>query len=526
MFQGSMSSRMFFVGLAVSVVMCQAQVQRINPPVSSRAANRILEQATWGPLQSLPVVLVMQGFDAWFASQITAPVSTYDDQPQLDSQGKNNGNLAPVQVQFFQNALNNPDQLRQRVAFALSEIWVISELEVNNASAFPPLMRVFQNDAFGNYEQLMKDVTLNPGMGKFLNMVNNDKANPVKGTAANENYGREVMQLFTLGLMQLNTDGTPVLDQSGNTIPTYAQADVTALSNAFTGWTYPPMPGAVTKSHNPAYYLNPMVPVQANHDVTAKTVLGAKLPAGQTAEQDLTDALHVLFMQPTLPPFVVKQLIQHLVTSNPSPAYVSRVASVFVDNGAGVRGDLKAVVYAILTDPEARAGDTDDSNDSSFGHMREPVLFVLNLLRGLNGAVASTSTVAGSATNLGQQLFYAPSVFSYFSPSYRTSLGLLGPEFQIYSTQTSANRADTVYSAIYAGHLDAGTTFDISAFTAVAGNNTNLINMINSAFFHDDMSTNVQNAISQALAPLKAASDKAKAALYVALTSGEYQVIH
>src|SRR5581483_1631019 len=377
-----------------------------------------------------------------------------------------------------------------------------------------------------NYEQLMKDVTLNAGMGNFLNMVNNDKANLAKGTSPNENYGREIMQLFTLGLAKLNIDGTPVLDGSGNTIPTYAQADVNALSAAFTGWTYAPMPGFVTTGHNRAYFIPPMVPVESNHDMTAKTILGVNVSAGQTAEQELADALHIIFMQPSLPPFICQQLIEHLVTSNPSPAYVSRVATVFENNGSGVRGDLKAVIYAILTDPEARAGDTADTGDATFGHMREPVLLIANLLRGLNGTVSSTSLVANAATNLGQQLFYPPSVFSYFSPAYRTSVGLVGPEFQIYSTQTSANRADTVNSVVYGGQLDAGTKFDISSFTAAATNNTTLINLINSVFFHSDMSSNVQTAITQALAPLTAASDKAKAALYVALTSGEYQIIH
>ena len=204
------------------------------------------------------------------------------------------------------------------------------------------------------------------------------------------------------------------------------------------------------------------------------------------------------------------------------------MAQVFEDNGSGVRGDLKAVVHAILTDPEARAGDTQsDATQPTFGHMREPVLFVANLLRGLGGTISTTSNVAAAATNLGQQLFFAPSVFSYFSPSYRTQLGLVAPEFQIYSTQTAANRADTVYSILYTGKLDAGTTFDISAFTAAAAVGQGmLLDLINSVFFHGDMSSNLSNAISQALQPLTLASDKAKAALYVALTSSEYQIIH
>jgi uncharacterized protein (DUF1800 family) len=495
--------------------------------LSNRAANRILEQGTWGPSVQPSATLVQKGFDAWFQEQVNAPLSTFADQPYYNSAGNNNTNLAPVQVAFFQNAVNNPDQLRQRVAFALSEIWVISELEVNNAQAFPPLLRIFQNRAFDNYESLMKDVTLNPGMGRFLNMVNNDKGSAAKGTTANENYAREIMQLFTLGLVKLNQDGTPVLDPNGAAVPSYTQADVADLAKAFTGWTYPPMPAFITKGHNRGYYVGPMAAVEALHDSTTKQILGVTLPAGGSADTDLDQALHAIFLNPNLPPFVSQQLIQHLVTSNPSPEYVGRVASVFENNGSGVRGDLKAVVRAILTDPEARAGDDANAADpENFGHMREPVLFVMGLLRSLSGTVSDTSTVAATATNLGQQLFYAPSVFSYFSPQYRTIHGLIGPELQIYSSQTAANRANAVNSAVYGGQFDAGTKVDISAFVTAAANATALVALINQVFFHHAMSNALQAAINQALAPLSAPADKAKAALYVALTSGEYQIIH
>ncbi len=338
------------VALGLSVT-AQTQI------LSNRAANRILEQATWGTTPQPSAALIQRGFDAWFEEQVGAPISTFADQPYYNSAGNNNTNLAPLQVAFFQNALSSPDQLRQRVAFALSEIWVISELEVNNASAFPPLLRIFQSQAFDNYESLMKDVTLSPGMGRFLNMVNNDKGNAARGTTANENYAREILQLFTIGLVRLNSDGTPVLDANGATIPSYTQADVADLAKAFTGWTYPPMPGFVTKGHNRAYYVGPMAAVESLHDATRKQILGTTLPAGGSAESDLDQALHVIFLHPNLPPFVSQLLIQHLVTSNPSPAYIARVASVFEDNGSGVRGDLKAVIRAILTDPEARAAD-------------------------------------------------------------------------------------------------------------------------------------------------------------------------
>ena len=508
----------------ILAIPCGAQTTH----VPDRTAYRIMEQGTWGPTPTPDTMLTRFGLKGWFATQLQQPVSTFADQPLLNDLGNANTNMLPVQQQFFANALSGSDQLRQRIAFALSEIWVILELEVNNASAFPPLFRIFQADAFGNYEQLMKDVTLNPGMGKFLNMVNNDKGNAARGTTANENYAREIMQLFTLGLTQLNMDGTPVLDSSNRTTPTYTQATVSAFAKAFTGWTYPVSPGKTAASHNAAYYLNPMVAVESNHDTTQKDLFpGYTLRAGQTAGQDLDQALHAIFLQPSLPPFVSRLLIQHLVTSNPSPGYIARVASIFVDDGQGVRGDLRRVVYQILSDPEARRGDDPNETDvPEFGHLREPVLFVTSLLRGLNGSLSATSTAASYASQLGQNLFSPPSVFSYFSPDYRTTGGLVAPEFQLNSTQAAANRANLVNSAIYGGRFDAGTTFNLANFTTAAANPANLIALINKTFFHDDMSDGVKSAVTTAMNAAAAPSDKAKAALYVALTSAEYQVIH
>ena len=315
------------------------------------------------------------------------------------------------------------DQLRQRVAFALSEIWVVSAVGgVPDAYAFPPYWRIFRDNAFANYRDIIKAVTLNPAMGRYLNMANNNKGNAAKGTAANENYARELMQLFTLGLTQLNADGSPGA-RSDNTspVPTYNQDVVTNMAKALTGWTYPTAPGATPRKPT----IRPstagqMFAVEAEHDTTAKTIFdGIKLPAGQTAEQDLESVLDALMAQNTMAPFVSQQLIQHLVTSNPSPAYIGRVAKVFLDNGSGVRGDMKAVITAILTDPEARAGDVPDAAVSAnFGHLREPVLFMANILRGLNATLGANSTIYNNTANMGQNLFHAPSVFSYFSPQY------------------------------------------------------------------------------------------------------------
>ena len=228
--------------------------------------------------------------------------------------------------------------------------------------------------------------------------------------------------------------------------------------------------------------------------------------------------------QPTMAPFVSKQLIEHLVTSNPSPQYISRVSNVFKDDGTGFTGNLQAVIAAILTDPEARAESTAVAT-ANFGHMREPALFVSNLLRGLNATLGPASTVYADSSELGEDVFDAPSVFSYFSPQYRIEGGLLGPEFQIYSTQTAADRADIVSALLY-GAIDKVTTVNLTPFVQQAGSTTSLLNIINSTFLHGSMSSALEEAATDAVDAAPTPMAKAQAALYVVLTSGEYQIIH
>jgi uncharacterized protein (DUF1800 family) len=357
-------------------------------------------------------------------------------------------------------------------------------------------------------------------------MANNNKANIAKGTAPNENYAREMMQLFTLGLTELNPNGTPMADSSGAPIPTYDQAVVTNMAKVLTGWTYPTAPGATAKNNNPTYYFGSMIPVDAEHDTSAKTIFNnISIPAGQGTEMDLESLLDALMSQPTMAPFVSQQLIQHLVTSNPSPAYIERVANVFQNDGSGVTGDMQAVITAILTDPEARAADGSGAAiDPAFGHMREPVLFMANILRGLNGTLGASSAIQNQATEMGQQLFYPPSVFSYFSPHYRTEKGLLGPEFQLYTTQTAADRANIVHSILY-GTLGGGTTVNLTPFVQQAGTIGSLLDSIGSVFLYGGMSANLYQQAYNAAAAQKTPTAQVQAALYVVLTSGEYQVI-
>jgi uncharacterized protein (DUF1800 family) len=517
-----------FIRYAAFAAFVPAFGQSTTPQVSDQAAARLLDQAAWGPTPAAIQQVQQMGIEGWLNAQFALNTSDLPDQPILDgATGKTNRDLQPVQRAFFANAVTGQDQLRQRVAFALSQIWVVSAVSgVADAYAYPPYWRIFRDNAFGNYRDIIQAVTLSPAMGKYLSMANNNKANPTKGTAANENYGRELLQLFTLGLTQLNPDGSPVLDSNQNPVPTYNQAMVTNMAKVVTGWTYPVAPGATAKANNPEYYFGQMYSVEAEHDTTAKAIFGGvTIPAGQTAQQDLDSLLDALMQQPTMAPFVSRQLIEHLVTSNPSAAYIQRISNVFLNDGTGVSGNMQAVITAILTDQEARAGDVSGAvTPATFGHLREPILFIANLLRGLNATLSSTSTVYNDATLLSEDLFNAPSVFSYFSPLSRTEHGLFGPEFQIYSTQTAASRGDVVNAAIY-GALDKSTKVDLTPFVQQASTVASLIDYISYGFLHHNMSSDLQQAATDAANAAATPAAQAQAALYVVLTSAEYQVI-
>jgi len=492
--------------------------------LSDHAAARFLDQATFGPTPFSITQLQQVGISSWLAAQFALNTSDLPDQPILASDGKFNTNLGPVQAAFFQNAVSGQDQLRQRIAFALSEIWVVSQQSgVRQAYAFAPYWRVLRDNVFGNYRDIIKAVTLNPAMGRYLSMANNNKANAAKGTAANENYARELMQLFTLGLVQLNSDGSPAVDTHQNPIPTFNQSVVTNMAKVLTGWTYPTAPAVAARADNPPYFFGQMSAVEHNHDTSAKAIFSnIAIPGGQTAEQDLESLLDALMQQPTMAPFVSKQLIQHLVTSNPSPGYVQRVSSVFLNDGNGVTGNMQAVITAILTDAEARVNDDPNAAaNPSFGHLREPVLFLANILRGLNGTVSASNNINLYATEMGQNLFNAPSVFSYFSPQYRTEGGLLGPEFQIYSTATAA---DAVTAALY-GTLDKSTTIDLSSFLQPASSVEGTLDYVSYVFLHHAMSASLTQAATTAANAAKSAKAQVQSALYTVLTSGEYQII-
>ncbi|HEV7891093.1 MAG TPA: DUF1800 domain-containing protein [Pyrinomonadaceae bacterium] len=543
--------------------------------------TRLLEQATWGPKgDGSDVAHVQQvGVRAYLEEQFNEPVLNFSkgsDFPDLtlvpddnnqgcpaDSVGDPNGTIRnacirdnysvyPLQVQFHKNALTRQTQLRQRLAWALHQIFVVSQRDIGEPSWMTSYLQALDRNAFGNFKTLLTDITLNPAMGEYLNMNQSIAGNP------NENYAREVLQLFSVGVNLLNPDGTPVLDPQGNPVPTYTQTTVNEFTRAFTGWSFnrtglTPLPAGATN------FRDPLIPrtVPGNHDGNAKTLFSTNVAACPVltsaqnvacAQSDMNVALDTIFNHPNVGPFISKQLIQHLVTSNPTPAYVGRVASVFNDDCKGLypevgcantRGNLKAVVRAILLDPEARG---DAKTDPSYGRLREPVQYVNNMLRALNassdGVLGSFSRSGDLPGQLDQPVFQPPTVFSYYSPDYEVpGAKMLGPAFQILYTTTTVRRANVVNTLVYTGigtgaNNPTGTALDFSQLQTLATNDTTgaqLVDRLNALLLHGTMSPAARAAILSAVTSIPTsdanfARKRSQAAAYLVLTSPQYDV--
>src|SRR5690349_9794058 len=501
-------------------------------PASDADTVRFLEQASWGPTPAEIVRVKAMGFKAYLDEQFNlAPAnvakgSNYPDLafplddssqqcPTTNSADPNynqnvclrdNFTMYPVHRNFFTTALYGNDQLRQRVAFALHQILVVSaNSEVNRPSWMTPYLQALDRNAFGNYRTLLNEITLTPAMGEFLDMRLSTRTSP------NENFGREVLQLFSIGTEVLNPDGTRQLDAQGNTIPTYTQADVNEFTRVFTGWNFNTAFAAGITN-----FRDPMVPRGGqNHDAGAKTLLNGftiaacSSPNGTAniacAQSDMTAVMTHLANHPNVGPFLSKQLIQHLVTSNPSPAYIERVARVFNNDCNGLypqgctntRGNLKFVIVAILLDPEARG---DVKTDPNYGKLREPAQYVTGFLRAFNvksfDKTATSDGVVGTrggdfAGNMDQSAFQPPTVFSYYQPGYEVpGTKILGPAFGILSTTTTLRRANTINTLTYSGvtanttptaaspDRPRGTSIDIANLEAMAANPVDVVNYL------------------------------------------------
>ncbi|MGA8034918.1 MAG: DUF1800 family protein [Candidatus Acidiferrales bacterium] len=498
-----------------------------TPQIPANVASRFLQQTTFGPTEALIAQVQSVGLQGFLTSQFGLPVTPY---PQPASSETGTG---AVQQRFYMMNIGAQDQLRQRVAFALSQIFVVGSDKIGDPNGETQWVQLLEKDAFTNYRQVMYDVTTSPAMGDWLDMVNNGK--PQTGEDhANENFARENMQLFTIGTSMLNPDGSMQLDGSGNPIPTYSQAQVQEFALAYTGWTYPVTPGNTAHTYNPQYWIGPMVAVDSNHDMTAKQLLtypgvanGGLLPAGQGAVADLNGALDNIFNHPNIGPFVCRELIQHLVTSNPSPAYIQRVAAVFDNNGQSVRGDMKSVITAILMDPEARRGDDSSTAVATDGHLQEPILYMVGLLRAF-GATTSASSLGYQGSTMGQNALDSPSVFNFYSPNYVIPQSTsYGPEFQILTTSTALYRVNWTNSLVF-NQISSDTTVDYSSWAAQASNPSALVDSLNTLMLHGTMSADMKTSILTAMQAVPAGSNQqlqeAETAIYLIATSSQYQI--
>ncbi len=428
-----------------------AQTYAYTAPKSPDEAARFLLQAQFSASDADIAAVTAQGYLPWLGAQADLP-QTQTGWAWISSKTYNTVNVDDM---IWNQLMTSTDGFRKRAALALTEIFVVSANNIG--SNWPDLMMAQYWDTMvagvtGTFRQLLENVTLNPAMGYFLNTKGNQQAN-AQGRQPDENYAREVMQLMTIGLYMLNPDGTPINGSDGTPQPTFAQADVSNLASVFTGYDlditdnerngFTP-PGATYTIESNAWTQRPMALNPVYHSRTAATFLGATVPANATGPDSLKIALDTLANHPNVGPFIGKQLIQRLVTSNPSAAYVARISAVFANNGAGVRGDMKSVFAAILLDNEARspAGLT----DNTYGRLREPMLRYAQWARTFGGTSTTGNWKIGDLSSttygLGQSPLRSPSVFNFFAPGYvppSTAIAaakLLAPEFQLVDETT------------------------------------------------------------------------------------------
>lgn len=529
-------------------------------------ASRFLSQATLGA--DLPTIeqVANQGIEAWIDDQMTVPQSqTLDRLNELFAEViewylLNGGNPDEVATRpywtifnytWWENHMKNDDLLRQKVALALSEIFVIS-VESNLADAgfgLADYYDILLKHSFGNFEDLLREVSLHPCMGYYLSHLNNPREIPEENIHSDENYAREIMQLFTIGLYELNQDGSRKTDGQGEWIPTYDQADIKELAKVFTGlgvgdvmeneWVDDPYFGLDIYVADMA---TPMIMYEEWHQPGTKTLVnGYVIPAGQTGLKDINDAVHQLFLHPNVGPFIGKQLIQRLVTSNPTPGYISRVAAIFADNGQGERGDMGAVIKAILMDPEARTCSA--LEEDRFGKLREPFTRYTHFTKAIEmeqyyGRYWNVAYGFYLATN--QMPLASRTVFNFFLPDFQpigsiADNNLVGPEFQIHNSRTSVEFINRVNDWAVWGYVmddweaeNPHVTYNIDELTPLARDPEVLINRLDVLFTHGMLSERTRQIIKDAVTPMISDDyrrDRTRLALYLIMISPDYAIM-
>ena len=504
-------------------------------------AFRFLNQATFGATEAEARELIDIGIDDWIDRQIAQPASL--QLPYLNTLPvpERLPQLQPGRVDaWFRNVIDGPDQLRQRVAFALSQIMVVSEVGALRQAPYglAGYYDMLAENAFGNFRDLLEDVTLHPSMGVYLSMLGNQRADPGRNISPDENYAREMMQLFTIGLIELNLDGTARTDARGREIPTYNQDIIEGFAHVFTGWNYAEGANFNRARRTIPTQIIPMELYPAYHSTEPKQLLnGTQLPEGQSGLQDLQDALDNVFAHPNVGPFIATRLIERLVTSNPSPGYVERVASTFNDNGSGVRGDLEAVVKAILVDADARSSAT----TSSSGKLKEPLLRLTQLWRAYDARSADGSFVFRPSTNdvFAQGPLQSPSVFNFFSPFYAppgeiANAGLTAPELQIATEFQNTLITNYFYQQAFRRHSDRANLrsdevfVDISEELTLVANSDALIDRIADKLLAGEISPTLREQAREMVETREVDSAAARVAdaLFLIVSSPEFARQH
>ena len=508
------------------------------PPITKVQAYQFLNQTTFGATEAEADRVIAMGFEAWIDDQLQQPASL--QLPHMFAIPAE----PPFQMHddrvdiWFRNAMFGRDQLRQRVAFALSEIMVVSQLGALVIAPYglADYYDTLAEGAFGNYRDLIEDVTLHPSMGVYLSMLGNQKPDPVLNIRPDENYARELMQLFSIGLVELNNDGSQRL-LNNQPIPTYDQATIEGFAHVFTGWTYAGLTGF---NDPPAAIQSQYEPMQLYadfHDTGEKLLLnGVMLPARNDGVQDLADALDNVFNHPNVGPFIAIRLIQRLTTSNPSPGYVDRVASVFNDDGSGARGNLGAVVKAILMDPEARP----DLPMEIDGKLKEPLLRITQLWKNYDAASASGRyPIEFAYFLLGQGPLQSPSVFNFFSPFYAPpgeirNSNLVAPELQIATEYLNTQYTNYMFIQAFVYNQnnpemgDPGNedivVIDFSEEMAIADDIDALIDLVAGKLLGGEISSALRTELAGMLTiiPPEDAAVRAAEAIYFIVTSPEF----
>ena len=511
-----------------------------RPAISAVDAARFLAQASMGANREEMAKVQDLGYAGWIDAQLALPQTT-SRWDWLLGQGyaaaDNRNSEAGFDAASWCKLLSSPDTLRQRVALALSEILVVGIDGLNGgwrAFAAAHYQDILENNAFANYLKLIEEVTLSPAMAEWLTYRGNAKANAnaASGALPDENYAREIMQLFTIGLVQLNGDATPRL-VNGLPQPTYGQDDVMGLARVWTGWDWD---FAGANAAIPDFQGRPLRQVASRCELGEKRFLGSVIPAGSDGRTSMGLALYTLVFHPNTAPFIGRQLIQRLVTSNPSPAYVARVAAAFADDGRGVRGNLQAVIRAILLDPEARA--PVGANGPSFGKLREPMLRFCNWARAYGATSASGAWAVGSTadpgTRLGQSPLRSPTVFNFFRPGYLPpntatgQAGLCAPEFQITNASSVVGYLNFMQRVVSTGIGDV--LGDYAGLLPLAGDAGALLGEINLVLAAGQIGSANLAAMAAAVDAMPsrtatALNNRIYAALLLALASPEFIVL-